>query len=156
MLVSTPTVRPPIYSIGAGATIGRSAENTLVLGASVISQTHARIFFDATLGWWVAASAEAVDAVLGSSACRVRPADEPVPKAVAATPTGAFFGRLVRQIDGPDHSTRKTKVMADEFIAANGHDITDAFIDNLKPLLGADMGVTYRLEAERVAKIIKK
>ena len=69
-------------------------------------------FFDATLGWWVAASAEAVDAVLGSSACRVRPADEPVPKAVAATPTGAFFGRLVRQIDGPDHSTRKTKVMA--------------------------------------------
>lgn len=69
-------------------------------------------FFDATLGWWVAASAEAVDAVIGSRACRVRPADEPVPKAVAATPTGAFFGRLVRQIDGPDHSTRKAKVMA--------------------------------------------
>lgn len=42
----------------------------------------------------------------------MRPADEPVPKAVAATPTGAFFGRLVRQIDGPDHSTRKAKVMA--------------------------------------------
>lgn len=69
-------------------------------------------FFDATLGWWVAAGAEAVDAVLGSAACRVRPAEEPVPKAVAATPTGAFFGRLVRQIDGPDHSTRKAKVMA--------------------------------------------
>ena len=69
-------------------------------------------FFDAALGWWVAAGAEAVDAVLGSAACRVRPAEEPVPKAVAATPTGAFFGRLVRQIDGPDHSTRKAKVMA--------------------------------------------
>ncbi|MBN6210104.1 cytochrome P450 [Ralstonia flatus] len=69
-------------------------------------------FFDATLGWWVAAGGEAVDAVLGSAACRVRPAEEPVPKAVAATPTGAFFGRLVRQIDGPDHSTRKAKVMA--------------------------------------------
>ena len=69
-------------------------------------------FFDAALGWWVAASAEAVDAVLGSTACRVRPPEEPVPKAVAATPTGAFFGRLVRQIDGPDHSTRKAKVMA--------------------------------------------
>ncbi|CAJ0735872.1 Biotin biosynthesis cytochrome P450 [Ralstonia edaphis] len=69
-------------------------------------------FFDATLGWWVAAGAEAVDAVLGSAACRVRPAEEPVPQAVAATPTGAFFGRLVRQIDGPDHSTRKAKVMA--------------------------------------------
>jgi len=68
-------------------------------------------FFDATLGWWVAAGAQAVDAVLGNTACRVRPAEEPVPKAVAATPTGAFFGRLVRQIDGPDHSTRKAKVM---------------------------------------------
>lgn len=41
------------HSIGAGATIGRSAENTLVLGASVISQTHARIFFDATLGGYI-------------------------------------------------------------------------------------------------------
>ncbi|MFT4210171.1 MAG: cytochrome P450 [Ralstonia sp.] len=68
-------------------------------------------FFDAALGWWVAASAEAVDAVLGNAACCVRPADEPVPKAVAATPTGEFFGRLVRQIDGPDHSARKAKVM---------------------------------------------
>jgi len=69
-------------------------------------------FFDAALGWWVAASAHAVDAVLGSTACRVRPAEEPVPKAVAASPTGAFFGRLVRQIDGPDHGTRKATVMA--------------------------------------------
>ena len=69
-------------------------------------------FFDAGLGWWVAASAGAVDAVLGSSACRVRPAEEPVPKAVAASPTGTFFGRLVRQIDGPDHAARKATVMA--------------------------------------------
>ncbi len=69
-------------------------------------------FFDAALGWCVAASAEAVDAVLCSAACRVRPADEPVPRAVAATSTGAFFGRLVRQIDGPDHSARKAKVSA--------------------------------------------
>lgn len=68
--------------------------------------------FDATLGWWIAASANAVDAVLGSAACRVRPADEPVPKAVAASPTGTFFSRLVRQIDGPDHAVRKASVMA--------------------------------------------
>lgn len=69
-------------------------------------------FFDDALGWWVAASADAVDAVLGSTACRVRPADEPVPKAVAASATGAFFSQLVRQIDGPDHGARKTTVMA--------------------------------------------
>ena len=39
--------------IGSEATIGRSAENTLVLGASVISQTHARIFFDAAAGGYI-------------------------------------------------------------------------------------------------------
>ena len=73
----------------------------------------ARPFYcDAALGWWIAAGTDAVDAVLGSAACRVRPADEPVPKAVAASPTGTFFSRLVRQIDGPDHGARKAMVMA--------------------------------------------
>ena len=48
----------------------------------------------------------------------------------------------------------KTKVMADEFIAANGHDITGAFVDYLKPLLGSGMDGTYRLEAEKVEKIL--
>jgi cytochrome P450 len=68
-------------------------------------------FFDDALGWWVAASASAVDAVLGNAACQVRPADEPVPKAIAASPTGTFFRRLARQIDGPDHDSRKAAVM---------------------------------------------
>jgi len=68
--------------------------------------------YHAELGWWIAASAEAVDAVLGSAACAVRPASEPVPKPIADSPTGAFFGRLVRQIDGPDHDARKATVMA--------------------------------------------
>ena len=48
----------------------------------------------------------------------------------------------------------KTKVMADEFINANGHDITGAFVDYLKPLLGSGMDGTYRLEAEKVEKIL--
>ena len=50
----------------------------------------------------------------------------------------------------------KTKVMADEFIADHGHDVTDAFIDYLKPLLGSGMGEAYRLEAEKVEKILEK
>jgi len=50
----------------------------------------------------------------------------------------------------------KTKVMADEFIAANGHDVTGAFVDYLKPLLGSGMAETYRLEAEKVEKILGK
>ena len=46
--------------------------------------------------------------------------------------------------------------MADEFINANGHDITGAFVDYLKPLLGSGMDGTYRLEAQKVEKILGK
>ncbi|WP_197325853.1 cytochrome P450 [Ralstonia solanacearum] len=67
--------------------------------------------YDAALGWWIAASAAAVDAVLGHTACTVRPADEPAPRHLAASPTGAFFGRLVRQIDGPDHGARRAALL---------------------------------------------
>jgi len=48
----------------------------------------------------------------------------------------------------------KTKVMSDDMIDANGHDITPAFVDYLKPLLGSDMGEPYRLEVDKVAKIL--
>ncbi|WP_343547714.1 cytochrome P450, partial [Ralstonia sp.] len=99
-------------------------------------------FFDAALGWWVAAGAEAVDAVLGSAACRVRPAEEPVPKAVAATPTGAFFSRLVRQIDGPDHTTRKAKVMA-----ALGRLDVSALASRAQRQAGATLPDTVSLDA---------
>ncbi|AXW64275.1 cytochrome (plasmid) [Ralstonia solanacearum] len=68
--------------------------------------------YDAALGWWIAASAEAVGAVLGSLACTVRPADEPVPGHIASSPTSLFFSRLVRQTDGPGHAERKATVMA--------------------------------------------
>ena len=50
----------------------------------------------------------------------------------------------------------KTKVMADEFIAKDTPDVTDAFVDYLKPLLGSGMPEVFRLEADRVAKILKK
>ena len=50
----------------------------------------------------------------------------------------------------------KTKVMADEFIAKDAPDVTDAFVDYLKPLLGSGMPEAFRLEAERVGKILKK
>ncbi|KAG8153307.1 cytochrome P450 [Burkholderia catarinensis] len=56
--------------------------------------------FDATLGLWVASRAEAVTAVLGHPACRVRPLDAPVPPALRGTTAGALFGELVRMNDG--------------------------------------------------------
>lgn len=48
----------------------------------------------------------------------------------------------------------KTRVMEDEFIATNGTDITDAFRDYLRPLLGSAMPDAYRLRMNKVKKIL--
>ncbi|MEE2698761.1 MAG: 6-phosphofructokinase [Pseudomonadota bacterium] len=50
----------------------------------------------------------------------------------------------------------KTKVMSDDFIAESNSDITGAFVDYLKPLLGSDMGEPGRLEADHVKKILNQ
>lgn len=49
---------------------------------------------------WVASSARAVCAVLAHAGCRVRPAQEPVPKAIAKGMAGKIFGQLLRMNDG--------------------------------------------------------
>jgi cytochrome P450 len=67
---------------------------------------------DATLGLWVAAGAAAVTAVLTSGACRVRPAAEPVPRALVGSPAGDVFGHLVRMNDGATHLRLKPGVAA--------------------------------------------
>jgi len=48
----------------------------------------------------------------------------------------------------------KTKVMPDEFIAANGHNVTDQFLLYLRPLLGSGMPEISRLRLNKVAKIL--
>ncbi len=48
----------------------------------------------------------------------------------------------------------RTKVMADEFIASSGSDVTPAFLQYLRPLLGSDLPKPARLRADAVAKII--
>jgi cytochrome P450 len=67
---------------------------------------------DEMLGLWVAASAAAVKAVLTSESCRVRPAAEPVPRALAGSPAGDVFGHLVRMNDGAAHMRLKPGVAA--------------------------------------------
>ena len=47
-----------------------------------------------------------------------------------------------------------TRVMEDEFIAASGTDVTDAFRLYLRPLLGSGMPDAYRLRLNRVDKIL--
>jgi 6-phosphofructokinase 1 len=49
----------------------------------------------------------------------------------------------------------KTKVMDDTFIAASGTDVTTAWRDYLRPLLGTAMPEAQRLRAAPVAKVLK-
>jgi len=49
----------------------------------------------------------------------------------------------------------KTRVMEDEFIAASGTDVTDAFRMYLRPLLGSGMPDAFRLRHNPVAKVLK-
>ena len=50
----------------------------------------------------------------------------------------------------------KTRTMEDALIAPAGNDVTPAFFDYLRPLLGADMPVAGRLRAPTVAKVLKR
>ena len=50
----------------------------------------------------------------------------------------------------------KTRTMEDEFISANGTDVTDAFRLYLRPLLGSGMPDAFRLRHNPVAKILKR
>ena len=52
----------------------------------------------------------------------------------------------------------KTRHMPDAFITPDGNDVTPAFSDYLRPLLGSDFPEAFqlRIDANRVAKILKK
>jgi cytochrome P450 len=70
------------------------------------------LYRDEALGLWVASGSAAVAAVLREPRCRVRPAEEPVPRALAGSPAGEIFGRLVRMNDGDRHGPLKRAVTA--------------------------------------------
>lgn len=56
--------------------------------------------FHPELQLWVASTARAVCAVLAQADCRVRPVQEPVPKAIAEGAAGKVFAQLMRMNDG--------------------------------------------------------
>jgi cytochrome P450 len=70
------------------------------------------LYRDETLGLWVATSAAAVSNVLKSDLGRVRPAAEPVPRALVGSAAGEIFGQLVRMNDGAMHARMKPAVSA--------------------------------------------
>lgn len=65
------------------------------------------LYFDPALQLWVASSASVVQAVLVHPACRVRPASQPLPPALAGTPLAEVFTRLIRMNDGDYHARLK-------------------------------------------------
>lgn len=58
------------------------------------------LVFHQGLNVWVASSARAVAAVLAHPDCDVRPAHEPVPKAIVGGMAGRVFGQLMRMNEG--------------------------------------------------------
>jgi len=62
---------------------------------------------DDGLRLWIASRADVVRDLLTNDALRVRPIAEPVPPAIAGTPAGEVFGRLVRMNEGDMHATHK-------------------------------------------------
>jgi len=60
------------------------------------------------------------------------------------------------RLDALDAIAGKTKIMPDHMIAPSGHDVSDAFMAYLKPLLGSDMPAAYRLQAPPVRKILAR
>jgi cytochrome P450 len=79
------------------------------------------LFHDDGLGLWVAATAEVIGEALRHPALRVRPLQEPVPRALAGTPAGEVFAHLVRMTDGEFHARHKPQVER----AARRHSIED-------------------------------
>lgn len=71
---------------------------------------EAPLAWDANLGLWVATGAAAVLSALAHPQLRVRPPDEPVPRALAGTLAGDVFARLVRMTDGDFHRAHKPQV----------------------------------------------
>jgi cytochrome P450 len=73
---------------------------------------HRPFAWDGELRTWVAASAAAVEAVLTSPLCRVRPPAEPIPAALSGTAAGDVFARLARMSDGSAHQHRRASASA--------------------------------------------
>lgn len=64
--------------------------------------------WDEKLRLWIASRAEVIEPMLlAHGTLRVRPAAEPVPRAIAGSPAGEVFGHLVRMNDGPAHTAHK-------------------------------------------------
>lgn len=70
------------------------------------------LYYDDKLRLWVASSANVVADVLTNHLCKVRPANEPVPKSLLGSPAAEIFRHLIRMNDGERHCPFKQAVSA--------------------------------------------
>jgi len=66
------------------------------------------LVWNETLRVWIASRADVIESLLlAHGALRVRPAAEPVPRAIVDSPAGEVFGHLVRMNDGAAHQAHR-------------------------------------------------
>lgn len=110
--------------------------------------------FDARLNLWVAASAAAVEAVLTSDLCRVRPPAEPVPRHLGTGMAAAVFGRLVRQTEGPERDRRKRLLQA-ALAAIPAEQVAAATRERLRALRGLPPDdLLFALPVQAMARLL--
>ena len=68
-------------------------------------------YYDETIGMRVLSGAREVEAAFRDPDLRVRPLDEPVPKAIVGTPVGDLFATLTRMTDGEHHDRTKAHIL---------------------------------------------
>ena len=83
------------------------------------------LYYDASLGFWVASSAKLVTKILTDGDFRVRPPAQPIPAALAATALEPIFGSLVRMTDG-DYQQRMKRAIISALSAITPSDLAQA------------------------------
>jgi len=87
------------------------------------------LVWNETLRAWVASRADTIEPLLlAHGALRVRPAAEPVPRAILGSPAGEVFGHLVRMNDGTAHQAHRPALQR----ALAGLDLDAVYSDALQ------------------------
>jgi cytochrome P450 len=92
--------------------------------------------FDEDLGMWIASSAALLQEIFASSDCIVRPAAEPIPKALVGTGSGEVFQYLIRMNEGSHHQVGK-QLLQSSLRSLNWHNYEAKFQQVLDQLAQA-------------------
>lgn len=116
---------------------------------------------DDRIGMWVASGAAEVHAVLSDPRCRVRPASEPVPRALLGSLTGDVFRRLVRMTDGVVHHRARRRAVAALHafaagdVAAHAGVVARRLIEEIRPDARAGLAeFAERMAVETMASLL--